>query len=186
MASTRNRGKLAYKILFWFLLISLAPDGIFVGWHLVNITQESLRKETLAMQESLAVGFSDTAYKYVTTFSQRSDRDGRPRGLRLHEPRQAAAVSEPHPAGPLRGFGAVGAERSGVEALRIGRFLGPNPDMRDFGGGSLFRRDGTREASSSAHLERFQGLYPTVTISVPIMDQSVQPARPVGVVAAQV
>src|SRR5262245_43869196 len=64
---SRSRGTLAYKILFWFLLISLAPIG-FVGWHLVGITQQSMRKETLAMQESLAVGFSDTAYKFVVTF----------------------------------------------------------------------------------------------------------------------
>ena len=45
MASTRNRGKLAYKILFWFLLISLAPM-IFVGWHLVGIRQDYLPKNS--------------------------------------------------------------------------------------------------------------------------------------------
>ncbi|MDE2491226.1 MAG: hypothetical protein KGM24_10290, partial [Elusimicrobia bacterium] len=64
---TKRRGKLAYKILFWFLLISLAPMG-FVGYNLISISQQSLRKETLSMQESLAVGFADTVQKYVTTF----------------------------------------------------------------------------------------------------------------------
>src|SRR3954469_18383124 len=64
---TKRRGKLAYKILFGFLVTSLAPMGL-VGWHLISISQASLRKETLAMQESLAVGFADTVYKYVATF----------------------------------------------------------------------------------------------------------------------
>ena len=64
---TKRRGKLAYKILFGFLVTSLAPMGL-VGWHLISISQASLRKETLAMQESLAVGFADTVQKYVTTF----------------------------------------------------------------------------------------------------------------------
>ena len=50
MARPARRGKLAYKILFWFLLISLTPMGV-VGYHLVNISQASLRKETLTMQE---------------------------------------------------------------------------------------------------------------------------------------
>src|SRR6476469_3761462 len=67
MPSAVSRGKLAYKIRFWFLIISLAPMG-FVGYHLVNISQASLRKETLSMQESLAVGFADTVYKYVATY----------------------------------------------------------------------------------------------------------------------
>ena len=45
---------------------TLLPMG-FIGWHLVGISQQSLRKETLTMQESLAVGFADTVQKYVTT-----------------------------------------------------------------------------------------------------------------------
>jgi signal transduction histidine kinase len=185
MASTRNRGKLAYKILFWFLLISLAPM-IFVGWHLVGITQQSLRKETLAMQESLAVGFSDTTYKYVTTFRNvLTETAGLEDFVSMNPGKQQQYLNR-----ILQIHFAV-LELSvlndkGVEQLRIGRFLGPNPDMRDFKGEELFTGAMGARGQFIGRLERFQGLYPTVTISVPIMDQRLQPARAVGVVAARV
>lgn len=185
MASTRNRGKLAYKILFWFLLISLAPM-IFVGWHLVGITQQSLRKETLAMQESLAVGFSDTTYKYVTTFRNvLTETAGLEDFVSMNPGKQQQFLSR-----ILQIHFAV-LELSvlndkGVEVLRIGRFLGPNPDMRDFHGEELFTNAIGPRGQFIGRLERFQGLYPTVTISVPILDQRVQPAKAVGVVAARV
>ena len=68
MNTAPRRGKLAYKFLFWFLLISLAPMGV-VGWHLVNISQSVLKEESLRNQESLAVGFAETVHNYITTFS---------------------------------------------------------------------------------------------------------------------
>ncbi|MBI4060645.1 MAG: HAMP domain-containing protein [Elusimicrobia bacterium] len=185
MASTRNRGKLAYKILFWFLLISLAPM-IFVGWHLVGITQQSLRKETLAMQESLAVGFADTTYKYVTTFRNvLTETAGLEDFVSMNPGRQQQYLNR-----ILQIHFAVlelsVLNEKGVEVLRIGRFLGPNPDMRDFRGEELFAGAMGSRGQFIGRLERFQGLYPTVTISVPIMDSRVQPARAVGAVAARV
>ncbi|MCM2304930.1 MAG: ATP-binding protein [Elusimicrobia bacterium] len=185
MASTRNRGKLAYKILFWFLLISLAPM-IFVGWHLVGITQQSLRKETLAMQESLAVGFSDTTYKYVTTFRNvLTETAGLEDFVSMNPVKQQQYLSR-----ILQIHFAV-LELSvlndkGVEALRIGRFLGPTPEMRDFRAEEVYSGAMGPRGQFIGRLERFQGLYPTVTISVPIMDQRVQPAKAVGVVVARV
>ena len=185
MASTRNRGKLAYKILFWFLLISLTPM-IFVGWHLVGITQQSLRKETLAMQESLAVGFSDTVYKYVTTFRNvLTETAGLEDFVSMNPVKQQQYLNR-----ILQIHFAV-LELSvlndkGVEVMRIGRFLGPNPDMRDFRGEELYTGAAGPRGQFIGRLERFQGLYPTVTISVPILDQRVQPARLVGAVAARV
>jgi len=184
MASKR-RGKLAYKILFWFLLISLTPM-IFVGWHLVGITQQSLRKETLAMQESLAVGFSDTTYKYVTTFRNvLTETAGLEDFVSMNPGKQQQYLNR-----ILQIHFAV-LELSvlndkGVEVLRLGRFLGPNPDMRDFRGEDLFTGAMGPRGQFIGRLERFQGLYPTVTISVPIMDQRVQPARAVGVVSTRV
>jgi signal transduction histidine kinase len=185
MASTRNRGKLAYKILFWFLLISLAPM-IFVGWHLVGITQQSLRKETLAMQESLAVGFSDTTYKYVTTFRNvLTETAGLEDFVSMNPVKQQQYLNR-----ILQIHFAV-LELSvlndkGVETLRIGRFLGATPDMRDFRSEEVFTGAMGPRGQFIGRLERFQGLYPTVTISVPILDQRVQPAKAVGVVVARV
>lgn len=185
MASTRNRGKLAYKILFWFLLISLAPM-MFVGWHLVGITQQSLRKETLAMQESLAVGFSDTVYKYVTTFRNvLTETAGLEDFVSMNPVKQQQYLNR-----ILQIHFAV-LELSvmndkGVEVLRIGRFLGANPEMRDFRTEDVFTGAMGPRGQFIGRLERFQGLYPTVSISVPILDQRVQPARAVGVIAARV
>lgn len=183
--ATRNRGKLAYKILFWFLLISLAPM-IFVGWHLVGITQQSLRKETLAMQESLAVGFSDTTYKYVTTFRNvLTETAGLEDFVSMNPVKQQQYLNR-----ILQIHFAVlelsVLNEKGVEVLRIGRFLGPNPDMRDFKGEELYEGAVGARGQFIGRLERFQGLYPTVTISVPIVDQRVQPAKAVGVIAARV
>ncbi|MBI2385024.1 MAG: HAMP domain-containing protein [Elusimicrobia bacterium] len=185
MASTRNRGKLAYKILFWFLLISLAPM-IFVGWHLVGITQQSLRKETLAMQESLAVGFSDTTYKYVTTFRNvLTETAGLEDFISMNPVKQQQYLNR-----ILQIHFAVlelsVLNEKGVEALRIGRFLGNTPEMRDFRGEEVYAGAMGPRGQFIGRLERFQGLYPTVTISVPIMDQSVQPAKAVGVIVARV
>jgi len=46
---------------------------------LINISQQSLRKETLAMQESLAVASPDTVQKYVITFRNVLTETGGPR-----------------------------------------------------------------------------------------------------------
>lgn len=185
MAPTKSRGKLAYKILVWFLLISLAPMG-FVGWHLVGITQQSLRKETLAMQESLAVGFSDTVFKYVTTF-----RNVLTETSSLEEFVSMNPVKQQQYLNRILQIHFAVLELSvlndkGAEVLRIGRFLGPNPDMRDFRGEDLYNVAIGPKGQYIGKLERFQGLYPTVTISVPILDQRVQPARVVGALAARV
>ena len=185
MALSRNRGKLAYKILFWFLLISLAPMG-FVGWHLVGITQQSLRKETLAMQESLAIGFSDTVYKYVTTFrnvlTETSSLEDFVSMNPVKQQQYLNRILQIHFA--VLELSVINDK--GSEVLRLGRFLGPNPDMRDLRAEELFTGAMGPRGQFIGRLERFQGLYPTVTISVPIMDQRVQPAKAVGVVAARV
>ncbi len=182
---TKRRGKLAYKILFWFLLISLAPMG-FVGWHLVTISQQSLRKETLAMQESLAVGFADTAQKYVTTF-----RNVLTETASLEDFVSMNPIKQQQYLNRILQIHLAVLELSvlndkGVEVLRVGRFLGPNPEMRDLHQEDLFQVAMGPRGQYIGRLERFQGLYPTVTVSVPILDTRAQPAKPVGVLAARI
>src|SRR6476469_1244567 len=131
MPSAVSRGKLAYKIRFWFLIISLAPMG-FVGYHLVNISQASLRKETESMQESLAVGFADTVYKYVATYRNvLTETSGLEDFAAMNAAKQQQYLSR------ILQVHMVVLELSvinpsGVETLRTGRFLGPNPEMRSF------------------------------------------------------
>lgn len=179
-----SRGKLAYKILFWFLIISLAPMG-FVGYHLVNISQASLRKETLEMQESLAVGFSDTVYKYVTTYRNvLAETSGLEDFSSMNPAKQQQYLNR------ILQIHVVVLElsvinTSGVETLRTGRFLGPNPEMRNFANEDFFAT-ALQRGLFIGKLERFQGLYPALTIAVSIMDQTQQPPKPVGVLAAKI
>lgn len=183
--ATKRRGKLAYKILFWFLLISLVPMG-FIGWHLVNISQASLRKETLAMQESLAVGFADTVSKYVTTFrnvlTETASLEDFVSMNPIKQQQSLNRILQIH----LAVLELAVLNDKGVEVLRVGRFLGPNPEMRDFSREDLFQTAMGPRGQYIGRLERFQGLYPTVTVSVPILDQRSQPARSVGVLAARI
>jgi signal transduction histidine kinase len=184
MPSNTKRGKLAYKILFWFLLISLVPMG-FVGWHLVGISQASLRKETLSMQESLAVGFADTTHKYVTTFKNvLAETSG------LEDFASMNAVKQQQYLNRIMQVHLAVLELSvidpqGVEQMRTGRLLGANPEMRRFDSEEFFDVTMTR-GQFIGRLERYQGLYPTVTIAVAVIDPRQQPAKPVGVLMGKV
>jgi signal transduction histidine kinase len=182
---TKRRGKLAYKILFGFLVTSLAPMGL-VGWHLISISQQSLRKETLAMQESLAIGFADTAQKYVTTFrnvlTETSSLEDFVSMNPIKQQQSLNRILQIH----LAVLELSVLNDKGLEVLRVGRFLGPNPEMRDFSKEDLFQTAIGPKGQYIGRLERFQGLYPTVTVSVPILDSRAQPARPVGVLAARI
>lgn len=185
MAFTRNRGKIAYKILFWFLLISLAPMT-FVGWQLVSITQQSLRKEILAMHESLAVGFAHTTYKYVTTF-----RNVLTETASLEDFIAMNAAKQRQYLNRILDIHFAVLELSvlneqGIETVRIGRLLGDHPDMRDLRAEEFFREAVGARGQFVGRLERVQGIYPAITIAVPIMDSHAQPAKAVGVIVARV
>ncbi len=158
----------------------------FVGWHLVGISQQSLRKEMLAMQESLAVGFADTTQKYVTTFrnvlTETSNLEDFVSMNPIKQQQALNRILQIHLA--VLELSVLNAK--GVEVLRVGRFLGRNPEMRDFSREDLFQTAVGPKGQYIGRLERFQGLYPTVTVSVPILDSRVPPARSVGVLMARI
>ncbi|MBI5631050.1 MAG: HAMP domain-containing protein [Elusimicrobia bacterium] len=184
MAAVTRRGKLAYKILFWFLLISLAPMGV-VGYHLVNISQSSLRKETLAMQEALAVGFADTVYKYVMNFKNvLAETSGLEEFTGMNPVKQQQYLNriiQVHLA--ILELSVVNAD--GTETLRTGRYLGPSPEMRQLSKDESFVTAMSR-GQYIGKLERFQGLYPAMTLAVAILDPKAQPPKPMGVLSAKV
>lgn len=179
-----TRGKLAYKILFWFLLISLVPMG-FIGYHLVSISQASLKKETLAMQESLAAGFADTAYKYVATFRNLlADTAAIEDFASMNPAKQQQYLNRlMHVYIAFLELSVAGPD--GQELLRVGRFLGPNPEMRRVDGDEAFQT-ALRRGQYAGKLERFQGLYPALTVAVAVMDSKQQPPKSVGVLSAKV
>jgi signal transduction histidine kinase len=180
-----RRGRLAYKIFFWFLPVSLVPMGL-VGWRLIGTAEEALKKDTLSMQESLARGLGATVDKYQS-------------GLlgALTEAAAVDAVASMNPAAQrptldrllqiqteLLSVSVLDAR--GVETLRVGRFLaGPN-ELRDFGREDLLQAALGPKGQFLGGLERFQGLYPSLRMAVPIVDRGSSPPRAVGVLAARV
>jgi len=170
-----RRGKLAYKFLFWFLLISLAPMGV-VGWHLVNISQNVLKEESLRNEESLAIGFAETVFNYVNTFKNVLAVASRLEGFAtmdsLRQERHLSRVMQQHPAFlELSVF-----DITGKETVRMGPFLGPSPPLRNFFDQIPFTVS-LQKGEYVGGLHRFQALYPTLTIAVPIVETTATQAN---------
>lgn len=189
-AAAGPRGRLAYKFLFWFLLISLAPLAV-VGYHLVNVSQTSIKKESLRIQESLAVGFADTVGNHLNTYKNILNEvahldefvagaTGRTEALERQD-QYLNRIMQVHAA--ILEMSVFDA--SGRELLRKGRFLASAPPMRDFSNEAAFQV-ALRRGEYVGSLERFQGLYPTLSVSVPILDTRAQPPRAVGVLLGKV
>jgi len=184
MAPPVRRGKLAYKMLGWFLLISLAPMGV-VGYHLVGISQSSLRKATLSMQKTLAAGFADTAYKYVTTYRNvLAETAGIEEFAAMNPARQQQYLNrilQVH----LAILELSVCNVQGAEQLRVGRLLGAAPPLRNFENEEFFIA-ALRRGQYIGKLER-QGIYPTATIAVAVADQKAPPpGKPAGILMARV
>jgi len=165
-----RRGRLAYKFLFWFLTISIAPIAV-VGWKLVDISQDVLKEESLRNQQSQAVGFAETVYSYISTFKNVLAVASRLEGFSTMDPiqqqRHLNRVMQQHAAFlELSVF-----DLNGKETLRMGRFLGPAPEMRNFSEKASFQT-ALQSGEYQGSLERFQDLYPTLTIAVSILDTS--------------
>ena len=182
--SEPRRGKLAYKFLFWFLLISLAPMGV-VGWHLVNISQDVLKEESLRNQESLATGFAETTHNFITNFKTVLHVASRLEGFSSMDPvrqnQHLNRVMQQHPAFlELSVF-----DLNGLETVRKGRFLGPRPELRNFFDNTVFQV-ASQKGEYVGDLQRFQGLYPTLTIAVPIVSMAQSRAIKRGVLLGKI
>ena len=185
----QRRGKLAYKFLFWFLLISLAPMGV-VGYHLVNISQASLQKESLRVQEQHASGFAATVWNYITTYNNILNDAARHADFVAEASGVMNAAKQQQYLNRIMQLHAAFLELSvfdlsGQETLRMGRFLGPSPPMRNFFQETPFQV-ALQQGQFLGSLERFQGLYPTLTIAVPVVDPRIPQAKPTGVLLGKI
>jgi signal transduction histidine kinase len=165
-----KRGKLAYKFLFWFLLISIVPIGV-VGLQLVQVSQKVLKEESLRTEQSQAVGFAETVNSYITTFKNVLSVASRLEGFSSMDPvqqqRHLNRVMQQHsPFLELSVF-----DLNGHEMVRMGRFLGAAPEMRDFSEETCFRA-ALKSGEYMGSLERAQGLYPTIVVALPILDNA--------------
>ncbi|HBE87634.1 MAG TPA: hypothetical protein DDW67_00630 [Elusimicrobia bacterium] len=180
MTQRRKRGRLFYKFLFVFLIVSLVPLGI-VGYYLVNLTQVTLNKAITRDQESLAVGFADTVATYITSFrnvlydaAHLSDFVGMDVAKQQN---MVNNIMQLHAA--FLEISVIGAD--GQETVRIGRFLKDNK-LRDFSGDGVFQKSVTR-GEFIGGLERYMGSYPTLTIGIQIVNPGDN--RAVGAVLAK-
>ncbi|MBI4387335.1 MAG: HAMP domain-containing protein [Elusimicrobia bacterium] len=194
MPSPVHRGKLAYKFLFWFLLISLAPI-VVVGFNLISISRDALKNQSLHNQESAAVGFANMTWNYITTYknilsdaARQSESIAAPReksdDLRAALAREAQfldRIMQTHAAFLELSWVDLG----GRELLRKGRFLGPSPPMRSFLNEASFQV-ALQRGEYVGTLERFQGLYPTLALAVPILDSRTRPPKTLGVLTGKI
>ena len=168
----KRRGRLAYKLLLLFLVVSLGPL-VFTGYHLIHVTQRSLKEESIRILESQAKGFAETCFNYVGQFKSIL--------VSASQAEEFASLQNParqqmylnrlmqlHPA--FLDLSVIDA--SGRERLRLGRFLNETPQMRDFSSQLVFLKPMKEQVEYVGSLERFLGQYPTITVSVPITDPS--------------
>lgn len=176
----KKRGRLFYKFLLIFLIVSLVPLGI-VGYYLVNLSQVTLNKAISRDQESLAVGFADTVSSYVVNFRNvltdaahledfASMNVAKQRGLVSHIMQLHAAFLE---------ISVVDA--SGQETVRLGRFE-RDSKLRDFSGDALFAKV-MRAGELVGGLEKYQGKYPAITMGAQIINPATN--QPVGAILAK-
>ena len=176
----KKRGRLFYKFLLIFLIVSLVPLGI-VGYYLVNLSQVTLNRAISRDQESLAVGFADTVSSYIVNFRNvlsdaahledfASMDKVKQRGLVDHIMQLHAAFLE---------ISVIDA--NGQETVRLGRFERES-QMRDFSGDALFAKV-MRAGEFVGGLEKYRGSYPAITMGAQIINPATN--QPVGAILAK-
>ncbi len=176
----QKRGRLFYKFLLIFLIVSLVPLGI-VGYYLVNLSQVTLNKAISHDQEALAVGFADTVSSYIINFRNvLYDAAHLEDFASMNTAKQNSLVShimQLHPA--FLEISVVDA--NGQETVRIGRFV-HDSKMRDFSEDPQFSKV-MRAGELVGGLEKYMGQYPAITMGVQIVNP--QTNQPVGAVLAK-
>ncbi len=176
----KKRGRLFYKLLLIFLIVSLVPLGI-VGYYLVNLSQITLNRAISRDQEALAVGFADTVSSYIINFRNvLSDAAHMADFASMDTVKQQGLVShimQLHPA--FLEISVVDA--SGQERVRLGRFV-HETGMRDFSNDAMFAKV-MRAGEFVGGLEKYMGSYPAITMGVQIVNTQTNQA--VGAILAK-
>jgi len=167
----KKRGRLFYKFLFVFLIVSLVPLGI-VGYYLVNLSQVTLNKAISRDQEALAVGFSDTVSSYVINFRNvLFDAAHLQDFASMDAAKQQALINhimQLH--APFLEISVMDA--NGAEIVRVGRFV-RDTKLRDMSGDALFNKV-MKTGEFVGGLEKYMGSYPAITMGVQIVNPSNQ------------
>ncbi|MDD5209662.1 MAG: ATP-binding protein [Elusimicrobiales bacterium] len=176
----KKRGRLFYKFLLIFLIVSLVPLGI-VGYYLVNLSQVTLNRAISRDQESLAVGFADTVSSYIINFRNvLSDAAHLEDFASMNTAKQQGLVD--HIMVLHAAFLEISViDASGQEKVRLGRFEHESK-MRDFSGDALFAKV-MRAGEFVGGLEKYQGKYPAITMGAQIVNPATN--QPAGAILAK-
>ncbi len=176
----KKRGRLFYKFLLIFLIVSLVPLGI-VGYYLVNLSQVTLNRAISRDQESLAVGFADTVSSYIINFRNvLSDAAHLEDFASMNTAKQQGLVD--HIMVLHAAFLEISViDASGQEKVRLGRFEHESK-MRDFSGDALFAKV-MRAGEFVGGLEKYQGKYPAITMGAQIINPATN--QPAGAILAK-
>jgi signal transduction histidine kinase len=176
----KKRGRLFYKFLLIFLIVSLVPLGI-VGYYLVNLSQVTLNRAISRDQEALAVGFADTVSSYIINFRNvLFDAAHLEDFSSMNTLKQDALVS--HIMQLHAAFLEISViDSNGRETVRMGRFVHDNT-MRDFSSDAVFGKV-MSAGEFVGGLEKYMGSYPAITMGVQIVNP--QTNQPVGVILAK-
>jgi len=172
MEEVQNRGRLSLKLLFWFLSISLVPVGI-MGWHLVDTSLTVLKDVSIRNQEATARRFAEATTSKLAGFS-----DVLRETARLGEFADTTTPQKEQYLLRVMQLNPAFLELSvinifGQERLRIGRFSAENLEPRDLYSAPPFQTAIQRQ-NYMGSLERLKGLYPALTISVPITEDTAE------------
>ena len=180
--TTKRRGKLAYKFLGYFMVVSLLPI-LVLGYHLLKITRNSLKNEYLKSQEARAISFANFVSDFVSSYKNVMFEVAHLEGFVSMDPAKQENVfnrlMQLHP--PLLELSVINLD--GQETVRLSRFAGRNLEFRNFAQNTAFLR-ALREGEYVGGLERYMEVYPTMQLAFPIVDP--QTRKTAGVVLAKI
>ena len=165
----RKRGKLFFKFLFVLLVVSLGPLA-FVGYYTLNQSKAVIKQAVLTDQRTLAVGLTNTVHNYVVSFHNvLSD------AARLPEFQAQDALHQKDVLYRLLQIHAAFIEMSvldsrGMETVRVGRSV-QSDSLRNLAEDPIFT-DAIRNGDYIGSLERYKGQYPTLMISVQLINNT--------------
>lgn len=176
----KKKGRLFYKFLFVFLIVSLVPLGI-VGYYLVNLSQATLNRAISRDQEALAVGFADTVASYIVNFRNvLADVAHQEDFSAMNATKQKGSID--HMLQLHAAFLEISVfDAGGLETVRVGRF-GHDSKLRDFSQDALFNRV-FKTGEFIGGLEKYMGSYPAITMGVQILSPATN--QTIGVVTAK-
>ncbi|MEW5950465.1 MAG: ATP-binding protein [Elusimicrobiota bacterium] len=165
MKPRKKRGRLFYKLLFIFLVVSLLPLAI-VGYYLIDLTQVTLNKAITRDQEALAIGFSETVSNYVVSFRNiLYDAAHLEDFYTMNSAKEQSMLN--HLMQVHSSFLEVSVVNAlGEETVKLLRFSDSSP-MRDFVNNPAWQK-AMKTGEYMGGFERYKGKYPSITIAVQI------------------